>query len=808
MSQDDSDTAPGAPGILPTWSSSAKDMIGTGLGPARLWFTVGYGIVNEVYFPRVDLPQIRDLGFIVADGQGFWCEVKRLGTHVMTTPEPGIPAVEITHTHERFRLVQRIAPDPERDVLLIEVALEGDEALAPYALISPHLGGSGHDNRALVYTERGRTVLGAEQGPFGLALAAADESQSDAWLAASAGHVGSSDGWQDFHANGAMTWRWRNAGPGNVALMGALPRRATLALAFAGSTSSAATLAISALIQDFDTVWNDHVALWRGWHPAPDIGASLSAALRDQLRLSAMVLRAHQDKTYPGAMVASLSIPWGNAKDDIGGYHLVWPRDLVESALALVTLGALEDARDILRYLIATQLIDGRWQQNQWLGGTPNWHGVQLDEVGWPVILAAALAERDALGDIEAADMVRRALGFIVRNGPATDQDRWEEIAGINPFTLAVCIAALAAGAEMLATPLDGLARDVADDWAAHVEDWTAAAGGTLAARFAVARHYVRTAPVRVLEDPAAMGDAIELRNIGPDRTIAASALVSTDFLQLVRFGIRPAGHDVVRDTIAVIDGVLKVDTPNGPAWHRYNEDGYGERADGSAFLGVGIGRPWPLLTGERGHYALCAGEDALPYLEAMNRMSGRGKLIPEQVWDTRRAAGEVPVPRPADRLGHAARLGARRVRQAGGVARGRRAGRPAGGGRPALRRCARAAVGALVAAGTRRPHAGRVRPPRPGRRAGDPALVDRRLDDGRGYRDPLVRLRAAPGADSGAAPAVRHHARLHPARPRHRRVGGAGLCRKGGGLSGSFCRRSRGVTASGEACADRRWRR
>ncbi len=635
MSHRDSTFAPGAPGIPPTWSSSAKDMVGTALGPARLWFTIGYGIVNEVYWPRVDLPQIRDLGFIVGDGQGFWCEVKRLGNHVVTTPASGIPAVEIVHAHDRFRLIQRIAPDPERDVLLIDVTLEGDPTLAPYALIAPHLGGSGHDNVAMVYSERGRTVLGAELGPFGLALAAADKGQCDAWLGASAGYVGTSDGWQDFWANGAMTWRWHRAGPGNVALMGALPRRATLALAFAGSTMSAATLAISALIQDFDTVWHHHVARWRAWHPAPHVDAHLSPELRHQHRQSAMVLRAHQDKTYPGAMVASLSIPWGSAKDDIGGYHLVWPRDLVESALALVALSAFGEARDILRYLIATQLADGRWQQNQWLGGTPGWHGVQLDEVAWPVILAAALAERDALGDIEAADMIRRAVCFILRTGPATDQDRWEEIAGLNPFTLAACVAALVAGAEMLPAPLDGLVRDVADDWASHVEDWTAARGSALAARFGVATHYVRTAPIRILEDASAMADAIELRNLGPGRTIAASELVSTDFLQLVRFGIRPADHPVVRDTLTVIDGVLKVDTPNGPSWHRYNEDGYGEQADGSAFLGIGIGRAWPLLTGERGHFALCAGEDPLPYLEAMDRMAGRGKLIPEQVWDT-----------------------------------------------------------------------------------------------------------------------------------------------------------------------------
>ncbi|MGE5151373.1 MAG: hypothetical protein ACM3II_14735, partial [Rhodospirillaceae bacterium] len=182
--------APGGPGVPPTWTSSAKDMVGTALGPSRVWFTIGYGIVNEVFYPRVDLPQIRDLGFIVADGTGFWCEVKRLGTHRVSTPAAGIPAVEIAHTHDQFVLRQRVVPDPQRDVLLIEIVLDGESSLRPYALLAPHLGGSGDGNTATVYAERGHTVLAAEQGPFGLALAAVDDQQNDAWRSASAGYVG------------------------------------------------------------------------------------------------------------------------------------------------------------------------------------------------------------------------------------------------------------------------------------------------------------------------------------------------------------------------------------------------------------------------------------------------------------------------------------------------------------------------------------------------------------------------------------------------------------------------------------------
>ena len=83
--------APGAPGLAPTWCSSAKEIVGCSLGSSRLWFTIGGGIVNEVYYPRVDLPQIRDLGFIVADGAGFWVEVKRLWQHSVRTGRARLP---------------------------------------------------------------------------------------------------------------------------------------------------------------------------------------------------------------------------------------------------------------------------------------------------------------------------------------------------------------------------------------------------------------------------------------------------------------------------------------------------------------------------------------------------------------------------------------------------------------------------------------------------------------------------------------------------------------------------------------------
>ena len=635
--------APGAPGSPPTWTSSAKDGVGCALGPARLWFTLGYGIVNEIYWPRVDLPQIRDLGFIVADGSGFWVEAKRLGNHTLRFLAPGVPAFEVVHAHTRFKLRLRITPDPKRDVLAIEIELDGDPELRVYALLAPHLGGTGLGNRASVGRHRARRVLWAEQGPFALALCAVGERQRDAIGRASVGYVGVSDGWQDFAANGAMAWTHAAAGPGNVAMMAELPARCVLAVGFGSSRQSAATLAVSSLLQPFDHLLECQIADWEDWQcrrcERCAMPSDASVPLRDQLLVSTTVLRAHLDKTYPGAMVASLSIPWGDSGLERSGYHLVWPRDLVQCAGALLALGAESEARETLRYLIATQNADGRWHQNQWLGGMPEWQGIQLDETALPVLLAAALAERDALGGIEILDMIRNALGFIARHGPATDQDRWEENAGLNAFTLAACIAALVAGSAFLSESAAEWALDLADFWNANLERWMVARDTELDRELGVEGHYVRTAPSRVLLERDALSDPMPIRNRAGDPRPPAAQQVSTDFLQLVRFGLRRADDPPVRDSLAVADRLLKVWTPGGPSWRRYNGDGYGEHEDGQPYDGTGCGRPWPLLTGERGHFELAAGRDPLPYLEAMAAMASPGGMLPEQIWD------QAPIP-------------------------------------------------------------------------------------------------------------------------------------------------------------------
>ena len=87
--------------------------------------------------------------------------------------------------------------------------------------------------------------------------------------------------------------------------------------------------------------------------------------------------------------------------------------------------------------------------------------------------------------------------------------------------------------------------------------------------------------------------------------------MISPDALALVRFGLRAPDDPRILNTIKVIDALLRVKLPQGPCWYRYNGDGYGEHEDGSPFDGTGIGRPWPLLAGERAHYELAAGTSA-----------------------------------------------------------------------------------------------------------------------------------------------------------------------------------------------------
>lgn len=641
--------APGWPGIEPHWTSSAKTGAGSALSPvSRVWFTVSHGILNEIYYPRVDQACTRDFGLIVTDGAGFFAEEKRDCSFATTTLEDGVPAFQIASTHlgGRFRITKCIISDPRHDVVLQEIRLEVLEGppLRLFALLAPHLVNGGAHNTAWTGDYKGTSMLFAEGGGTLLALAA-----DRPFAAMSVGFVGVSDGWQQLHADGHLAQTWERAANGNVALTAELALEGDaplhLALGFGRSPAEAAFHARASLQAEFADAVERYAAGWRTWQ------AGLRSLDRrvdghNTYRVSTAVLRCHETPNFPGGLIASLSIPWGASKgdNDLGGYHLVWPRDLVQTAGAFLACGAFAEVVRVLRYLRAVQEADGSWPQNCWLDGKPYWHGLQLDECALPILLVDLAWRQGALRRPQLESywpMVRAAAGFVVRNGPTTSQDRWEENAGYTPFTLAAEIAGLLAAADLAelceAGEMAGFLRDTADAWEAGMEDWLYVTDTALAREVGVAGYYVRIAPSVPGQARAATHANVDVRNrdLGsPD--VPADSLVSADTLALVRFGLRSPDDPRIVNSVRVIDHVLRQELPSGPGWRRYNGDGYGEHADGSPFDGTGIGRVWPLLAGERAHYELLAGRkaEAARLLGVMEANASPGRLLPEQVWD------------------------------------------------------------------------------------------------------------------------------------------------------------------------------
>jgi glucoamylase len=641
--------APGQPGIRPRWTSSAKSGLGTALSTtSRVWFTISHGIINEVYYPRVDQACIRDLGLIVTDGDSFFAEVKRDCTSVVESVEDGVPALLLTSTHigGRFRLIKRVIADPRSDSILMEIRLEnlGSTPLSLFALLAPHLVNGGAHNTGWRGNYKGDGMLFARGDDSQLAFAA-----DQPFLSSSVGFVGVSDGWQQLSRHRRLTDQYDTATDGNVALTAELALSAgmvsVIALGFGRTSAEAAFHARTSLQTPFDTILNDYAADWRSWQ------AGLRTMERrtrghNMYRVSTAVLRAHETPTFPGGLIASLSIPWGFSKgdDDLGGYHLVWPRDLCETAGALLACGAQPAVRRILRYLRTTQEPDGSWPQNCWLDGSPYWGGTQLDECAFPMLLLDIAWRQGALSRPDLQNfwpMVKNAAGYVLRNGPRTKQDRWEENAGYTPFTIAVALAALLAAAEIAEAleidALPALFRDTADAWNEQIEDWLYVKDGALSLGCGVPGYYIRIAPESPNTEGPDLHGLVQVRNHEAGTgAVSADALVSTDALALVRFGLRAPDDPRILDTVTVIDRLLKVELPQGPGWRRYNLDGYGEKADGRPFDGVGIGRVWPLLAGERAHYALAAGrrDEAEKLLATIEAQTSSGGLIPEQVWD------------------------------------------------------------------------------------------------------------------------------------------------------------------------------
>jgi glucoamylase len=645
--------APGWPGIPARWTSSAKTGVGTAFSnKSRVWFTLSHGIFNEIYYPRLDQACIRDMGLIVTDGTEFFSEEKRDASSEVHRLAGGVPAFRLVNTSRdgRYRIGKQILTDPHRDKVLQQTEFVAQQGALSgyhvYLLLAPHLSNHGAGNTAWVDEFEGTPLLFAQREGNALALAC-----STPWLKRSVGFVGSSDGWRDLQAHKRMTWEYTRAENGNVALSAEIDLAIAqgdfvLALGFGSAPQEAARNAIASLRDGFDRARHDYIAGWQERLETHSSAKETELTPGDLSPISLAVLLTHESKTAPGGFIASLSIPWGFSKgdNDLGGYHLVWSRDLVEAAGGLLATGEHEAVRRVLSFLQTTQQPDGHWSQNMWLDGSAYWDGIQMDETALPVLLVDLARREQALvkGDVARFwPMVRQAAGYLVRNGPVSPQDRWEEDPGYSPFTVGAEIAALLAAADLaelnheasVATYL----REIADVWYTSIDRWMYVSATDWCRKFDVAGYYVRIAPIEGEEGASRFQRNVHVQNVSAaEDTRLASHLVSPDALALVRFGLRAAGDPGISDTAKVIDALLKIETPSGPTWHRYNDDGYGEHEDGAPFDGTGIGRGWPLLTGERAHYELTAGrvENAKRLLAALESFANEGGLISEQVWD------------------------------------------------------------------------------------------------------------------------------------------------------------------------------
>ncbi len=650
----ESSNAPGWPGSEPRWTSSAKSGVGTSLSPtSRVWFTLSHGIFNEIYYPRLDLACTRDMGLIVTDGRAYFSEEKRHTTSSVSYLSEGVPAYRLVNACRdgRYRIEKEIVTDPKRDAVLQNtrfVPLRGDpKDYLVHVLLSPHLGNRGSGNTAWVGDYKGMPMLFAQRDAFTLALVC-----SAPWVKRSAGFVGISDGWHDIMENKRMTQTYRNAENGNVALTAEIDTISCggtflLALGFGSNAAEAGNRARASLLDGFDAARDNYLREWTAWQQTLTLSEGTKTGVRDLCRVSTAILRAHEANNFPGGTIASLAIPWGFAKgdEDLGGYHLVWPRDLAESAGGLLAAGAMEDMHRVLCYLQTTQEDDGHWPQNMWLDGTPYWPGIQMDETAFPILLVDLARREHALSGLDLErfrPMVMKAAAFILRNGPVTQQDRWEEDPGFSPFTLAVEIAALLAAADIAELNSDTdtavFLRETADAWNSGIERWVYVRGTALAGKIRADGYYVRIAPAETSDASSPVEGFVAIKNRPPGQSSEpASQIVSPDALALVRFGLRAADDPRIIDTVRAIDAILRVETPFGPAWHRYNDDGYGEHEEGSPFDGTGRGRLWPLLTGERAHYELAAGnmEEAKRLMKVMAAFANDGGMIPEQIWDS-----------------------------------------------------------------------------------------------------------------------------------------------------------------------------
>jgi glucoamylase len=638
--------APGRPGAPASWTPANKAGFGTARGEAsKVWFTLGStGELTEVYYPTVGTPSVRELRFAVSDGMTF-AEVEQTATeHRVELPDPRSLTFRQVNTDRsgRYRLTKTYVTDPERHVLLIDVLFESlsGASYTLHVLYDPSLSNDGMDDSG---TSRDGVLL-AQDGKAASALLA-----SPGLTQTSSGYLGVSDGWTDLQGNFSQDWQHRAAPQGNVvqtarlAVDGRERQRVTIALGFGATEDEAREAARASLAVGFEEVARRYAEGWHGYLDSlPSAPASVQP-FRVTYDVSLMVMAASEDKTHRGAFIASPSMPWvwgtGQVERPSGPYHLVWSRDLYQIATALLAAGDRPGAERALDHLFEVQQKpDGSFPQNAEVDGTEHWKSLQLDQTALPIVLAWQLGRSDA----RTYEHVRRAADFLLAHGPVTEQERWENQGGYSPGTLAAEIAGLICAGDLARRNGDTASAEryesTADAWQRQVETWTVTGSGSLAPH----PYFLRLSK----DGNPNLGTPYSLGDGGP-AAMDQRQVVDPSFLELVRLGVKAADHPAIVQTLPVVDAQLKVDTPHGPFWLRYDFDGYGETREGGPWVisepetGQTFGRAWPIFAGERGEYALAAGQPAQEYLAAMAHSGNDGYMLPEQVWDGRPPTGE-----------------------------------------------------------------------------------------------------------------------------------------------------------------------
>jgi len=668
-------TAPGGPGALSHFDLARKDCLGTARNrTSKVWYTVAGGVLSDVYYPTVDNTNVETLQYIVTDGSTFTDLQTRDMTYTLRALDPGGMACRVTATAKngRYRIVTDYLTDPDRATVLLRsrfqplVGTRKDYRM--YVRLDATVNGNGGGGTDNAGADTGTVDLSTGH-PVPVAIdtntatIAANRDYATPVFAAlrpstpftqvSSGFAGSdSDGLVQLDKDRALGDTFTDAANGNLVQTARLDlargSEVTLALGFGGTQADAVKTAGATLGNRLDAVLARYVAGWvaydRGLRsPGSAFGGlpvSRQLALARSYYLSANVLKASEDKTFPGAVAASLASPWGQAVAAgsstltyFGSYREVFARDLYETFTGLLLDGNVATARDTVRFLFERQqLSDGSMPRNSLVNGkpAPDTFGTQLDEVTYPILMALQAGITDKAFYLA---HIKPAADFAISHGPSFGAERWEEQSGFSPSTIAAEVAGLIAAARIADLNGDDASarvyRGVADDFQRSVKGWTVTTNGPKSSQ----PYFIRLSKTG---DPNA-AITYNVGNGGP--TLDQREVIDAGFLELTRLGLFRADDPDVARSLPIVDATIRSQTASGPGWHRYNGDGYGDgNADGHPWAPTdqGNGHLWPVLDGERAEHHIAVGDQstAVGLADAMSRFAGGVGLIPEQDWE------------------------------------------------------------------------------------------------------------------------------------------------------------------------------